>query len=166
MADETNYHKEAESDAAEMVKYFESEIIEQLLEKGEASDDYNNDYDGGDGYHHSSHVDKSYTLLEAANLLDQLDQYEETDSGLWEGQLPRDAISTQAAFTYGNAVGSMWSDFIKKINEAFQELSEKPSGGIVRRGRKAQDWSPTEEKYKKKEAVLNGMIHAVLAEGL
>lgn len=163
---ETNYYEKAESDAADMVRYFESDIVKQLLEGGKASDDYNNDYDDGDSYHHQSHVDKAYTLLEAANLLDQLDKYEETDSGLWEGQMPRDAISTQAAFTYGNAVGILWSDFIKKINEAFEELSEKPEGKAVGRGSKVQDWSPTQQKYKKSEAILNKMIHEVLAEGL
>lgn len=132
-----NYFKKAAEDAADMAEHFEDQIIEQLLEKNEASDDINNDYPQGDEYHHSSHVDKAYTLLEAATLLDQLDRYEETDSGLWEGQRPRDAISTQAAFTYGQAVWSLWSDLIKKINQAFKhsDLTDKP-----------QDWSPKKKR--------------------
>ena len=168
MADrETNYHKEAESDAASMVQEFEDQIIEQLIDKGEASDDYNNDYDGGDEYHHQSHVDKAYSLLEAANLLDQLDRYEETDSGLWQGLKPREAISAQAAYTYGNAVGDVWRDFIKKINEAFLDFPDTPAGKATRGGKgRVQDWSPAHGKRIKLEELLKKMIGTVLEEGL
>ncbi len=112
----SHYYDEAKDDAKEFATEFLDQIVGQLLVKGEASDDYNNDYDGGDSHFHESYVDKDYGLLEAAELLDALDQYEETDSGLWEGQEPRQAIATQAAFTYGNAVGSLFSDLIKEIN--------------------------------------------------
>lgn len=132
MAEErTNYPREAEDDAKNMVEEFLDQIVEQLIEKGEASNDINNDYSGGDSYHHETHVDRSYSLLEAAELLDQLSDYEETDSGLWEGKEPRDAVTTQAAFTYGNAVYSEWNDLIEKINEEareiLDELAEKKS---------------------------------------
>ena len=66
---------------------------------------------------HENHVDKSYTLSEAAELLDDLDDYEETDEGLWEDLSPRDAISAQAAYTYGNAVNYLFGDLTKKINK-------------------------------------------------
>jgi len=108
---------DAKSDANDMARNFLEETLESYMDNsGEASNDLNNDYSGGDSYHHESHVDKSYTLQEAAELLDELDDYEETDEGLWEGQKPRDAISTQAAYTYGNAVYSLWQDIIKEIN--------------------------------------------------
>lgn len=113
---ETNYRAEASSDADEMVRNFQETIVQMLLDDGEASDDINNDYSNGDAYHHETHVDRAYRLLEAAELLDQLDDYEEDDPGLWDGQDPRDAIATQAAYTYGNAVASMWSDRIRNIN--------------------------------------------------
>ena len=61
-------------------------------------------------------MDKSYNLQEAAELLDELDEYKETDEGLWEGQEPRDAIATQAAYTYGAAVMSLFQALIKEIN--------------------------------------------------
>ena len=113
----TDYTAECESDAKEMVKYFVDQIVEQLIETGSASNDYNNDYAGVDEYHHQSHVDKEYDLTEAAQILDDLSDHEETDSGLWEGLEPRKAISCQAAFTYGNAVSSAWNDLIEKIND-------------------------------------------------
>jgi hypothetical protein len=116
MADKKNYHEKAQDDAWEMADNFLDEIIEQAI-CGEVSDDYDNDYKNGDSYHHESHVDKSYTLLEAAELLDQLDRFEETDNGLWEGLDPREAVSCQAAYTYGSAVGHYWNEIIKEINE-------------------------------------------------
>jgi DNA-binding transcriptional MerR regulator len=121
----TNYPLEAENDAKDMVVEFVDQIVEKLMEQGEASDDLNNDYSNGDSYHHETHVDKSYSLLEAAELLDQLSAHEETDSGLWEGQAPRDAISTQAAYTYGSAVYSEWTDLISTINENAKEVLEE-----------------------------------------
>ena len=117
-----NYRNEASDDAADSCENFISQIVEQIVDNGKASDDLRNDYSGGGSYFHESYVDRSYLLKEAAELLDELDDYEETDSGLWEGQSPRDAISTQAAFTYGNAVASYFRDLIEEINDAIEEL--------------------------------------------
>jgi trans-aconitate methyltransferase len=112
-----NYRADAINDAADTAENFIAEIVEQLIDDGKASDDLLNDYPDGDSYHHESHVDKDYRLLEAATLLDQLYEFEETDSGLWEGQSPRDAIGTQAAFTYGAAVYSMFTRLVAEIND-------------------------------------------------
>jgi DNA-binding transcriptional MerR regulator len=128
---EKNYYAEAYDDAKDTVEEFLETIIESLIDNEEVSDDLFNDYPNGDSYHHETHTDRSYSLLEAAKLLDALGDYEETDSGLWEGQEPRDAVATQAAFTYGNAVLSMWQDYIKEINDVasqvVDEFNEKKS---------------------------------------
>ena len=97
----TTYLREAADDAADTVRNFADEILEQLLDDGKASDDLLNDYPGGDAWHHENHVDKWYSLIDAAELIDQLSEFEETDSGLWEGQQPKEAISTCAAFIVG-----------------------------------------------------------------
>ena len=115
--DTTNYRKEAADDAASTVQNFADEILQMLVDDGKASDDLMNDYPNGDAWHHESHVDRWYNLTDAAELIDQLSQFEETDSGLWGGQQPKEAIGTCAAFTYGNAVYSEWNDLIEKINE-------------------------------------------------
>jgi hypothetical protein len=117
-----NYLREATDDAAETVRNFADEILEQLLDKGEASDDLLNDYPNGDAWHHESHVDKWYSLIDAAELIDQLSEFEEDDAGLWQGQQPKEAISTCAAFTYGNAVYSEWRELIEKINTEAAEI--------------------------------------------
>jgi hypothetical protein len=116
MTETTNYLREAADDAADTVRNFADEILEQLLDDGEASDDLLNDYPNGDAWHHECHVDKDYSLIDAATLIDQLMDFEETDSGLWEGLEPRRAIAAQAAYTYGNAVYNEWRELIEKIN--------------------------------------------------
>lgn len=118
----TNWIGEAKSDAKSTAEYFKDEIIDGFIgDDGRAQGQDIQDW--SDSYHHETHIDKSYGLLEAAQLLDQLDEYEETDSGLWERQMPRDAISTQAAYTYGNAVNSMFSGLMENINDAVDEIT-------------------------------------------
>ena len=118
----SNYLQAASDDARETVGEYRDEILEMLNESGEASDDLLNDYGTGDSYHHESHVDKSYNLSDAAELIEELSDHEETDSGLWEGQQPKEAVGTCAAFTYGNAVYSEWRDLIVEINDEAEEI--------------------------------------------
>ena len=108
---------EARDDAVETVKEYLDEIIEQILDDKEASDDLLNDYPNGDSWHHENHVDKYYNLQEAAHVLTEYRNDIETDSGLWEGLEPTRAICAQAAYTYGNAVYTEWRDLIKEIND-------------------------------------------------
>jgi hypothetical protein len=114
----TNYRQEAEDDAANLVlEYFMDEIVDQLIDKGEASADINNDYANGDGIFHEVITDRSYGLEEAAELLSQLYRYEEEDSGLWEGVDDLDSIAEiKAAYTYGNAVYDEFDTLIMNIN--------------------------------------------------
>lgn len=165
--EETNYPLEAENDAKDTVENFIGEIVEKLIEDGEASNDLHNDYSGGDSYHHETHVDRSYSLLEAAQILDSLGEHEETDSGLWEGQEPRRAVEIQAAFTYGNAVYSEWTDLIERINEdareVLEEFSEKKkeleeAKDEIEAEEGGEDW--TEAKAKKLDS-MEGQLEAL-----
>ena len=113
----SNYREDARADAVSTVENYEDEIVEMIIDSGEASSDLLNDYGSGDSYHHESHVDKFYNLSEAAEVLDELSDFEETDTGLWEGLPPREAIGAQAAYTYGAAVYSFFTDLIKEIND-------------------------------------------------
>jgi hypothetical protein len=122
MSQTENYRDLAESDAKSTVSNFRDEIVEMLLDDGKASDDLLNDYPGGDSYHHETHTDKWYNLQEAAAVLDQLDNFEETDSGLWQGQDMKTALATCAAYTYANAVYSEWHDLIGTINDRAEDI--------------------------------------------
>lgn len=110
--------KDARDDAKEFLSdNFLEEIVEQLIESGEASDDINNDYPNGDGLFHESIVDEWYSPSEAVEILEEYDDHEETDSGLWEGLNDwKRILGTIAAFTYGNAVMSEINDLFEEIN--------------------------------------------------
>jgi len=140
-----SYRQDAASDAAETIRNFEDEILEQLLDKGEASDDLLNDYPNGDSWHHERHVDKDYNLQEAGELFNDLSDYEETDSGLWEGLEPRRAIAVQAAYTYGNAVYSEWRDLIEKINDEAGDIIEEYDEKITEAEMREWDEDATDE---------------------
>ena len=118
----SDYLSDAVSDARETVSEFKDTILEQLEKNDKASKDLHNDYPGGDSWHHESHVDKYYSLTDAAELIDELSVHEETDSGLWEGCQPKEAIGVCAAFTYGNAVLSEWCDLIDEINREAETI--------------------------------------------
>jgi hypothetical protein len=118
----TDYHAEVASDAWNAIENYVSDMVDHWRSSGEISDDLLNDYADGDSYHHENHVDNDYSLTEAATLLDQLSDHEETDSGLWHGLEPRRAIAAQAAYTYGNAVMSEWIDIIGSINDELEGL--------------------------------------------
>lgn len=117
-----SYREEAKECAQDMALEFLDEIVENILDTQGASLHYA-DYSNGDEYHHESHIDRDYNLTEAAEILDELYQYEETDSGLWQGLEPRRAVCWQAAYTFSNAVASFFQHLIKEINDD-QELNE------------------------------------------
>ena len=119
----TCYLREASDDAGETIRNFADEILEALLDNGEASDDLLNDYPNGDSWHHECHVDKAYDLTDAAAILDELGDFEETDTGLWEGLGMKEAVSACAAYTYGNAVYSEWREKIEKIEKINEEAT-------------------------------------------
>jgi hypothetical protein len=133
-----NWRKEAADDAILFIDEYKDAIVEQIMDNKEASDELNYDYDKGAAFIHESYIDKEYDLLDAAQLLKDLRDYKETDSGLWKGQEPEQAISTQAAFTYGNVVVVFIQDLIKEINEKVAEI---------------EDWDGKEESGKLKEEV-------------
>lgn len=145
-----NWYLDVLFDSLETIDHFEDEIIEQLEDKGEASDDLFNDYSNGDEYHHENHADKSYTLIEAAHLLSQLSEYEEGDSGLWEGiDDPEKAIEIKAAYTYGNAVMSDFQSMVSELNDDFREFSPTRTG--------PKEWSP---RGKKGHSSIKGWLKA------
>ncbi len=130
MSRSTDYISEADGDAKSICDEYFDQLLEDYINDGECSDDLNNNYGSGDSFFHESFVDKDYDLQESAEILDQLRRYEETDSGLWEGRPPREAIAAQAAYTYGNAVYCLWREIIKEINgdDTLEELREEYEG--------------------------------------
>lgn len=162
MSDTRDYPDHAESDARDTVSEFKDTILEALLESGEASEDLRNDYPNGDAWHHECHVDRSYSLRDAADLIDQLSEYEETDSGLWEGQQPKEAIGTCAAFTYGNAVYAEWVDLIKEINSNASIIVDDYDGRIGD-AEEADDTEEADDLRNEKKDELEDLIDRIIA---
>jgi hypothetical protein len=109
-----DYKKNAERDAWDAVDEHIDDIIDDL-ESGDAEKDPSWLYD----HAHESWNQAEYSLAEAAELLDQLADHEETDEGMWQGQSPRVAISTQASFTYRNACVHEYGEIIETVNDYF-----------------------------------------------
>ncbi len=125
MSEDSNYKYKAHDAAIEFVEeYLLEQIAEKLMDSGKASDDLYNDYSGADAYHHENHVDKHYEFKDAALAISQLGDYEESDSGLWDGQDMRQALCSCAAWTFGNAVMQMTIDIIGQINEHYDDVLE------------------------------------------
>jgi hypothetical protein len=141
---------DARSDARDTAEEYLDEIVAQLIEVGDASDQLydHRRYPNGDNWHHENHVDHFYNLTDAAETIDNLSRYEETDSCLWQGQQPKEAIGTCAAFTYGNAVMAMWSDLIEEINddEHVIEALTQPEDWVAKD--EDDEWTPDEAKVR------------------
>ena len=114
-----DYRANADYDAREFIDNFTEEIIEEL-EAMMSNPMGVIDRDRAQTWLHEYITDREYDLLSAAQLLDQLSEHCESDSGLWQGQEPRDAISTQAAFTYRNAVYSIVRSYLENIVSEYQ----------------------------------------------
>jgi hypothetical protein len=64
-------------------------------------------------------------LVDSAHILDQSNNVE-TDSGLWEGQDPQEAVKTQAFFTYRiDLEEEVRNQFSEKLGEKFEEVEEQ-----------------------------------------
>ena len=84
----------------------------EMIEEGLVDDaEFNyNEMDNLDQAFHESIVDRAYSLEDAAYVLEHTNN-EETDSGLWEGQDMRSAMSACAAYSYGNDV---WQELVEQ----------------------------------------------------
>lgn len=119
------YFLDALSDAWETGRDFVDTMVEQFESDGKVSDDLLNDYPDGDGYHHEQHTDRDYDLTEAAAILDELAEWEETDDGLWQGLEPRRAIAAQAAYTYSACVYDLWRrHVVEELNDKLDALPD------------------------------------------
>jgi len=96
---------------------FIPEIVDLIMDEGEASSDINNDYANGDGIFHETITDVDYDTDEAMELLQELSSFEEDDSGLWEGKDWDDILRIKAAYTFGNAVHDEFETLISSIND-------------------------------------------------
>jgi ubiquitin-protein ligase len=154
---ETNWFKEAEQDAKSGVLDVVDVIIKDIIDNEGSTDKGINDF--VDEFRHT-YSDQSYSLIEAAQVLDALSDYEETDSGIWEGLEPRDAVKAQAAYTYGNAVYGIADEI---LNTIWAEITEEDGRSLffdkdewLKAGpwkKSVFDWNPEADEDKDDEAL-------------
>lgn len=143
-----NWRDKAEEEAKAAANYLYDDIVEAVLD-AQGKTKKENIHQFSDSYASESIGDSHYGLREAADLLEDLYEFEADDEGLWEGLKPRDAISVMAGETFRSAVESMFTDLMEEINDAvespdiiwdFDEWLEQVKGqkGVL-------DWSPDDE---------------------
>ncbi len=134
----SSYRTDAMNAAKDFIaEHLKEDIIDNLAERGETPKMLY-DYPGAEEYTYG-YSDTEYGPREAVSLLEDLDDYEETDRGIiGEGDW-RDQLSATAAFTYRNAVVSFINDLLEEINqidletindEVVEALKEQNSEGL------------------------------------
>jgi len=117
-----NYKRDVLEDAVDFLEAHEEEIKDTIVD---GMDFDHNDINCLDEDFHQEIVDRDYTPGDAVLILKHCEN-EETDSGIWEGQQPEDAIRTKAAFCYGNDVWfqcvNIYENICEKYNEIFTDL--------------------------------------------
>jgi len=111
----TMYYVKA--DAQDIISDYIEEIAKMLIDDGEASTDLYNDYSDMDS-RISESDDYWRRPEEAIETIDELSEFEEEDSGLWEGCRDyREILSAIAHYTYTNALYAEIESMIKSIND-------------------------------------------------
>ena len=105
--------QEVINDAKMLIEdYLIDEIIEAIIEEFDLDE-----IEFSDTLHEVI-TDQYYSRDEAIRVLDELYEYEETDAGLWEGQGWETILSTEAAYTYSNAV----YDHVRNMIEEMEDI--------------------------------------------
>jgi len=106
-----------ERDAKEILSNYIEEIAEMLIDNGEASTDLYNDYPSMDE-RVSESDDYNRNPTDAIEVIEDLSEFEEEDSGLWEGSTSySDILSTIAHYTYTNALYHEIESMIENTND-------------------------------------------------
>ena len=112
---DTMYYVKA--DAQDIISNYIEEIAEMLISDGEASTDLYNDYANMDSWISESD-DYWRNPEEAIKTIDELSEFEEDDSGLWEGcGNYREILSAIAHYTYINALYHEIESMVESIND-------------------------------------------------
>jgi hypothetical protein len=121
-----DYDNDVQEDAVGFLEDHEDEFKEAIKD---GTDFDINDISCLDTSFHESITDRAYSLTDAAYIIEHCEN-EETDSGLWEGQQPEDAISTKAAFSYSRDVWFKCEELYNSIKDRFEELQEEIHEGL------------------------------------
>lgn len=137
----TNWKEEAEAEAEGIVKEIKLQITEAVrewkesnegLEAGESDiDEISQRIQDEVDYRHLAleYADGKFiyndneSIKEALDAISWLEEYEETDAGIWQGiESPKEQINAKATYTYANALTAKTEETIKEA--ITQELAK------------------------------------------
>lgn len=158
------------------------EIVAEILEKKGPTDKVHlRDYPNGDL---CVPGDMTYSLWEGADVLEELDEFEETDAAYWEGKGVREALKIAASLTYRNAVHHYFTVIIDQINDLVGNMKipwtfeDRYYMEIDPSGRGVLEWDPSIKKLedfsdkergrleKKHQVLLSQEMQALIGESI
>jgi hypothetical protein len=149
-----NYQEDVEKEAKDFLAQHEDEFKEAIKEGKDF--DYN-DIDGLDEWVHEELTDRSYSVTDAAFVIDNSDNVE-TDRGLWEGQDMQEALQTQAAYTFSN-------DVFLRAREIFDEIKSDWEDQKLE-GKEDEDFEQEEAREKTDDHTLNVLFDEAISTKL
>jgi hypothetical protein len=148
---------------------FIGDCFDDVLSAFENDEDRLFDESGVDDAFWESVIDRSYSLSDAAFVIENSNNVE-SDSGLWDGKDPAEALETQAAFTYGNDVRNeveeiyedLKMEFDSKKTEVYDELEEK---NINSEDDEDDDYDPEEDALESAKIYIKEYFDETYEEG-
>lgn len=116
----SDYWDGVDSEAFDFVLDSEDEIKE-FLESGDGNPEYRF---GRDDSFHEQIIDQIYSLNEAIDVINHTHN-EETDTGLWDGQQPEQALCSKAAWSHGQDVWEKCGEYYVEIRNLYDLAKEQ-----------------------------------------
>jgi hypothetical protein len=114
------YNRIIEKEAIDFILEQEDMFKKAIVDETEST----YDIDDFDRTFHENITDRAYTLSDAAFVIENSDN-PESDSGMWEGQEPEEALKTQAAYTFSNDVNTEITDQYNKITQWYTDTCDE-----------------------------------------
>ena len=112
--------EKAELAALDMMDQFKDDMITQWRKYEQISDELC-DYEEGENYHIETNL-TNLNRSDVADVLHELDDWEETDSSLWDDLPDKDQDWTKAEWTFANAILGEWEFLVHELNLELEEL--------------------------------------------
>lgn len=140
-----NYESEVEKEAVDFIE----ELMDEFIEAMENDENYFIDGDVDDRLFESV-TDRSYSLTDAAFVIENSSN-PESDSGLWDGKDPAEALETQAAFTFSNDVRSEIEEIYEDVKTQYDDEYQRVYDELEEKHVNDEDPKPEDDDYDPEE---------------
>lgn len=147
-----DYYDEVRKEAVDFIE----EVMDEVAESLKNGENYLLDGDVEDRFFECV-TDRSYTLSDAAFVIENSNNVE-TDSGLWEGQEPHEAVKTQAAFTFSNDVHATVEEMYEDIKSEYDDNYNEVYDDLMKRHENDVKADPDDDDYDATEDAENAAV--------